>query len=195
MDLIEAEMPEYDTEELSQMSLRQLRSLMLQMGIDVAGCLEKADLLERIVSSGLVTVTRRNPPPPPPAAEGAGDRRPGWAGWWRGGETSPEVDENSSSSGTTGRTAGDGDGSRGGVDEVDTSYSVSAQTPARPDSTLPWSGTTSSLGSMSVKELKGIMARLGVSANGCLEKRDMVERIRDCGRFREGGGGGSGGRG
>lgn len=193
MELIEAEIPEYDAEELSQMSLRQLRSLMLQMGIDVAGCLEKADLLERIVSSGLVTVTHRNPPPPPPSTAGAGDRRPGRAGWWRGGERSPEADGNSSSSATTGRTAGEG--GRGSVDESDTSYSVSAQTPARPASTPSGSGTTSSLGGMSVKELKGIMARLGVSTNGCLEKRDMVERISGCGRYREGGGGGGGGRG
>ncbi|CAN0416451.1 unnamed protein product, partial [Hapterophycus canaliculatus] len=35
---------------------------------------------------------------------------------------------------------------------------------------------------MSVKELREITNRLGVSTTGCIEKRDMVERIRGSGR-------------
>ena len=41
------------------------------------------------------------------------------------------------------------------------------------------------LDSMSVKELRAITGRLGVDTTGCLEKRDIVERIRGCGRYRE----------
>ncbi|CAN0483037.1 unnamed protein product, partial [Hapterophycus canaliculatus] len=53
---VESETPTYDAEDLSRMGVRQLRSLMLQAGIGDEGCLEKNDLLERILSSRLVSV-------------------------------------------------------------------------------------------------------------------------------------------
>ena len=61
VEIIASETIEYDAEELSQMPLRQLRALMLQTGIEVDGCLEKADLLERIMSSRLINITHGAP--------------------------------------------------------------------------------------------------------------------------------------
>ncbi|CAM9987181.1 unnamed protein product, partial [Ectocarpus sp. 6 AP-2014] len=65
--VVKAEIPSYDAEELSDMRPRELLSLMRQAGICTEGCLEQADLLDRIASSRLVTVTRGEEVPPPPA--------------------------------------------------------------------------------------------------------------------------------
>lgn len=223
VEVVESETPTYSSEDLSNMSLRQLRSLMLQAGIGVEGCLEKNDLLERVMSSRLVTITHGNPdpsrsPPPPPPPEAstahpgggggggggggstlrddapAGARAPAAAvgGGGRGGGEREEDSSASAAARRTGRTAGwwwgngrrDGSGSGSGS----TSQAEADRPPPPPQPQAPSAGSVPAvrpLESMSVKELREIASRLGVSTAGCLEKRDMVERIRGCGRYRE----------
>lgn len=176
------------------MGLRQLRSLMLQAGIGVEGCLEKEDLLERVRSSRLVTITHaeppRPPPPPPPEASSGhlGGGGGGGGGGGRGGGAGEREEEISSASARhTSRTAGWwwGGGRRDGSESA--SQAEAAPPPPPPPQAASASSTPAvrPLESMSVKELREITRRLGVSTAGCLEKRDMVERIRGCGRYRE----------
>lgn len=194
------------------MSLRQLRSLMLQTGIDVEGCLEKTDLLERVINSRLITVTRDDspsqhpspPPPPPPPPVGTPHSttggRPATSGNDANGRnnrpgnaTQRETTSSSSSSSGGRRSWGwfRGSGGRAGragdaAHEERRPPSASASQPTRASpsqapaaSHAPAGPIPTSLESMSVKELRVVMTRLGVSAVGCLEKRDMVERIRE----------------
>lgn len=185
--------PEYEATELSEMSARQLRALMLQLGIDVQGCLEKADLLERVLSSRLVTVTHNSPPPPPPPPPYSSatvgrtgvDTTAAGAGAGDGHRFS---DEQSSSTGATARRSWWGwPGGRGSNED-----SVPSPAGEPPTATPTTASTTApptaspALDVMSVKDLRAIMCRLGVSTAGCIEKRDMVERIRGSGRYREG---------
>ena len=280
MEIIASETPEYDAEELAQMPMRQLRALMLQMGIEVDGCLEKADLLERVINSRLITVTHGASPAYSGGDGGGygdsisgggngGSSSSGGAEWqapWGTraegvqGQSVPEERRDSPSTrvggggggggvggaGGTGGGGGEGGGGEGGGGEggggeggggdgggggggarrsgwwwgsggrgrsgnsgeaggrgEDSTASQSSSQPSSQSSPPPppppptGSGATGqgrtqpaqTLERMSVKDLRAIMNRLGVSTVGCLEKGDMVERIRDCGRYQDSGGG------
>ncbi|CAM9382161.1 unnamed protein product [Ectocarpus fasciculatus] len=230
IEVVEAEIPSYDAEELSNMGLRQLRSLMLQAGIGTEGCLEKADLLDRIASSRLVTVTHGEevPPPPPPsfgygggssgggsaarqspqrgAGAGAGAAAAPPARGRGGMEETRWAEPNSNAFSRAGlwwRRAGRrGGGGGSSAERAATQAGAAAASPPPPPPpqaraaapAAPGAGASAvgagaaaarPLENMSVKELREITNRLGVSTAGCLEKRDMVERIRSCGRYRE----------
>lgn len=219
MELIEAINPEYNETELSEMSARQLRSLMLQVGIDVQGCLEKQDLLERVRDSGLVTVThgeandsdsvRPSSPPPPPPPPPTPPMTTTYI---------PHFNPNHTAS-TTGATSTGGGQAQGGLRHGSSGDHVPAVEREEASSRRPWwlggrraprsptpaaaSRTAAAtarteppppveLESMSVKDLRVVMSGLGISMVGCIEKRDMVERIRGSGRYRGGAGGGAG---
>ncbi|CAB1100886.1 unnamed protein product [Ectocarpus sp. CCAP 1310/34] len=228
IEVVESEIPSYDAEELSNMGLRQLRSLMLQAGIGTEGCLEKADLLDRIVSSRLVTVTHGEavPPPAPPAPPSFANR--GGSGGGSAARQAPErgatagagaaaaapargpggvgerrwAEPNSNSFSRAGirpwwwRAGRRGGGGGGSAERAATQAGAGAGATGPPPPPSPQPGAAAAaagagaaaarpLESMSVKELREITSRLGVSTAGCLEKRDMVERIRSCGRYRE----------
>lgn len=245
VELVESETPTYDADELSQMSMRQLRSLMLQAGIDVDGCLERSDLLDRIHSSRLVTVTRcdpfarsdeadvssstpRPPPSPPaypswnaspaaaapataappaaappaaarPAAAPAVGARPAPAPAASARTSASRANASSNARPVPPASGGGGGGGWGGGHVPWASmFNWGARTgggsggrPSQSPEPAPRSSSPRTpLENMSVKDLRGIMGRLGVSTQGCIEKGDMVERIKACGRYREGYSGG-----
>lgn len=239
VELVESETLTYDADELSQMSMRQLRSLMLQAGIEVDGCLERSDLLDRIHSSRVVTVmhrdtlgassdeadvsssTPRTPPPPPsypawnaspaaaapPAAAPPAAARPAAARPAAPRPAAPRPAPARPSPAPTSRTSASranassnarpappssgGGGWGGGHAPWASMFNWGARTGGGGSGGRPsQSPAPTPLESMSVKDLRGIMGRLGVSAQGCIEKGDMVERIKACGRYREGYSGG-----
>lgn len=180
------------------MPARQLRTLMLELGIESQGCLEKGDLLERISSSRLVTVTQRSLESlPPPGSQLPQPLQPPQP-------PGPAITSNSNAQGTVptggynaarqtaGRTPAPAQrrpwwfGGRGAHHNVrGTSRSVPRSQPQPQHQPQPQTrqhagrpARVPPLEEMSVKELRTIMARLGVSSAGCIEKSDMVERIR-----------------
>ncbi|CAM9731782.1 unnamed protein product [Sphacelaria rigidula] len=235
VEVIDENNPEFDHSQLVAMSARQLRTLMLELGIDVEGCLEKRDMLDRVLSSRLVTVTHngssdgRNdygthnsdyttyssgrtaspasppppPPPPPPPATAQPPAREEATAQGRGGGRGQ-------AQGGAWHTSSNNERTEAGREEPTarrpwwrglgrTPAPAPAPAPAPRSSNLSppaeaQSVQSTPLDSMSVKELRTIMAGLGISMAGCIEKRDMVERIRGSGRYQPAGGGGGGAR-
>lgn len=207
VEMIQSATPEYDADDLAEMTSRQLRSVMLQAGIDVEGCLEKADLLERVLSSRLIRVTHQDPPqpPPPPAASstsGEGNTGARSTGSNQSFSTTREQQPTTRRSWWGGRPRPAPAPTRvptaGGWND-DRSPPITERRPERPvppttEEPRRAEEVASSLESMSVKELTAITSRLRISTAGCIEKRDVVERIRGSGRYHpeQGGRGGAG---
>ncbi|CAM9413662.1 unnamed protein product [Choristocarpus tenellus] len=143
--MTDAEVQEVSSDSLAAMSLRELRDLMRSLGVGVDGCLEKADLLERVTTSGLINVISSVQ-----AEEGVPTLSP---------------TEQLGNAGLPGAATG--------------SAGVSANS-------LRDSMHRESLTAMSVSQLRQIMRALELSSAMCIEKRDMVTEIVQSGRYGHG---------
>lgn len=143
--------------DLACKSAQELTRLATHIGVDITGCLEKSELVERIASSPKVEII-------PVDGDGA-DARP------------DAVDTASSSSCGPARSSA-------GPAPMDVDESHSA--PTSPSGPSPSAPPSISLDGKSVSELKKLASRCGVSLDGCLEKYEIVQRIKESPSFRDG---------
>lgn len=148
--------------QLEAFSIPELKALMERLGIDFNGCLEKAEMIQRLVLSGRILVINDV------VGEATGMHSPA--------ETRPEpssLREMSTSSdvvmGDANESGAQGSAAGQGADQSFTGTTRSS----------PTTGTAEGLclTGKSVGELRQLAQRLGVSLDGCLEKGELVQRI------------------
>jgi len=185
--------------DLSRRSVRELRHLAEHLNVDVSGCLEKGDIVQTIVGSGLVDIIPEEEPSSPNEVVASSTIQPNE----RDGEEAlgPVITE-----------AVEGEADTPGlepevVEEIECDVlpdpspkriclehnatfgfeeAMSTPSPAMQDRVAQSTASTPTLTaqklmSMRVSEVKEIMYRLGVDTRGCLEKQELIQRLMQSG--------------
>lgn len=143
-------------EDIAVKSAQELRRFAQFLKIDITGCLEKAEIVERIASSGQVEIVEgrenvTNPSLFDYANGNHSDMRPPEYQWGSG-------------------------------EDVNMSTAPEARAP-EPQTTAP-TAATPPLKGQSVSQLRQLARQLGVSLDGCLEKADIIQRISEAPGYR-----------
>lgn len=139
--------------QLEGMSAHEVKALMEKLQVNTAGCFEKSDMIQRLVLSGRISVdgswqSFASSRNTVPAPAMAGQDA-------RHNDSLPPLNSHDVPMAREDETAGN----------------AAAASPSAPSA-------HTSLAGKSVGELKRLAAELGVSIEGCIEKSDIVERIR-----------------
>jgi len=157
--------PRYRLEALEKKGVHELRRLASAVGVNVRGCLEKQDLVERIAISGRIEIigpqhasSSSSPPPPSPSP-------------------SPSPLRGGASNGGGGGGGGRYSSPPPPSSPPHTSYSCSGGGGGSERAAL----RRSELSSMGVGALRRLMLALALDPSTCIEKIDMVRAVADSG--------------
>jgi len=147
----------WTAQELSGMSAKELKAEMAKNGIHAEGCIEKADLLQRFHESDRVSDCDAD----------------------MENETACRACPSASPTSSTSSSAARHSSSNGSIIS-DIEHENAPAVTARLSSARPALAAQEGQGdlkSYSVAELRKVAVHLGVSLDGCLEKKEMIERI------------------
>jgi hypothetical protein len=174
--------------DLHACTIGELRELCAQYGVNTSGCLLKEDLVERLTRCQKVHIL--------PASEqlaaradhlgDAGDLGTGATTAAQEGATGLNSAAGEASNNNNSANSRNDSGSTSSAppdQRMDTQQAAAGTTEAEPADER-WALSDGLLRDMSVKEIKQLMAAFHVETAGCLEKGDMIRRLRECDRVR-----------
>ena len=185
----------YRRDELEKKGINVLRQIMNTLGINTSGCIDKRDLVDRLISSGKIEVVEGIPPVEITRKElndkSVNDLRHLLRSYGLSTEGMLEKRELIDRLLESGRVyVVDPEPSSPQSYESKSEIPTTSQRQPQHNSIPPPRPSSSSsnvmelredaLSSMPIKELKNLMSSLGVSCNGCVERSDMINGLKQC---------------
>ena len=181
--------------EVEAMSVKQLKTLLIGRGVSTEGCVDKDDLIDKVISSNSAKLDGQGSPSSRPvgrtAAEELDERLAAAEESVTKGRAARLASEQDATREKTARQAAKAVSPGMKVDEEATLMPGTndgqgancppapspASAPAAAPNDMKSPSTITEVGAMSVKQLKALLVRRGVSTEGCLDKDDLIDKV------------------